>query len=68
MLAYLVTKLKTSRPFSLKKMSVAAFYAWAVVFSFSTGSAAASVVGEVTLTIGKSNIERLQVAPAAVSS
>jgi len=67
MLAYLVAKLKTSRPFSLKQMSVAAFYALAVVFSFSTGSAAASVVGEVTLTIGKSNIERLQVAPAAPS-
>jgi hypothetical protein len=65
MLAYLVAKLKTSRPFSLKQMSVTAFYACAVVFSFFTSSAAASVVGEVTLTIGKSNIERLQPAPAS---
>ena len=65
MLAYLVAKLKTSRPFGLKQWAVAAFYVGSMVFSFSTFSAVASVVGEVTLTIGKSNIERLQAAPAA---
>ena len=67
MLVNLVLKLKTSRPLGLKPMGVAACYAWAFSLALAVfmGSAQASVVGEVTLTIGKSNIERLQPAPAS---
>ena len=67
MLFNLVPKLKTSRPLGLKPMGVAACYAWtfSLALAFFMGSAHASVVGEVTLTIGKSNIERLQPAPAS---
>ena len=60
MLVNLVSKLKTSSPLGSRPMGVAACYAWtfSLALAFFMGSAHASVVGEVTLTIGKSNIER----------
>jgi hypothetical protein len=57
MLAHLVTNLKTSRPLALLRVGAAAFLGFGL-FVFAMGNAAATVVGEVTLTIGKSNIER----------
>lgn len=58
MLAHLVTNLKTSRPRALLRVGAAAAFLGFGLFVFGMGNAAATVVGEVTLTIGKSNIER----------
>lgn len=67
MLTYLVTDLKSSRPFALLRRGVAAGFVGVGLLLFSMASVAATVVGEVTLTIGKSNIERTNGAVASTA-